>query len=65
MLEVRKDESLEGLNQQLNAISCNDNSILSKCRPLNDLQQEGKDLMMDMLEELVEKYIKINRECEF
>ncbi|CAG2216753.1 unnamed protein product [Mytilus edulis] len=55
MLEVRKDESLEGLNQQLNAISCNNNSILSKCRPLNELQQEGKDLMMDMLEELAEK----------
>jgi hypothetical protein len=51
---VQKSSRTHVLNEQLKLIE--KESILSKKRPLEKLQDSETDIVMDMLEELSEKY---------
>ena len=51
---VQKSSRTHVLNEQLQLIE--KESILSKKRPLEKLQDSETDIVMDMLEELSEKY---------
>ena len=51
---VQKSSRTHVLNEQLKLIE--KESILSKKRPLEKLQNSETDIVMDMLEELSEKY---------
>ena len=54
MKAVQKSSRTHALNEQLKLIE--KESILSKKRPLEKLQNSETDIVMDMLEELSEKY---------
>jgi hypothetical protein len=54
MKAVQKSSRTHVLNEQLKLIE--KESILSKKRPLEKLQDSETDIVMDMLEELSEKY---------
>lgn len=54
MKAVQKSSRMHTLNQQLKLIE--KESVLSKKRPLEKLQDCETDIVMDMLEELSEKY---------
>jgi hypothetical protein len=54
MRAVQKSSRTHVLNEQLKLIE--KESILSKKRPLEKLQDSETDIVMDMLEELSEKY---------
>jgi hypothetical protein len=54
MKAVQKSYRTHVLNEQLKLIE--KESILSKKRPLEKLQDSETDIVMDMLEELSEKY---------
>ena len=54
MKVVQKSSRTHVLNEQLKLIE--KESILSKKRPLEKLQDSETDIVMDMLEELSEKY---------
>ena len=54
MKAVQKSSRTHVLNEQLKLIETE--SILSKKRPLEKLQDSETDIVMDMLEELSEKY---------
>jgi hypothetical protein len=54
MKSVQKSSRTHVLNEQLQLIE--KESILSKKRPLEKLQDSETDIVMDMLEELSEKY---------
>jgi hypothetical protein len=54
MKSVQKSSRTHVLNEQLKLIE--KESILSKKRPLEKLQDSETDIVMDMLEELSEKY---------
>lgn len=54
MKAVQKSSRTHVLNEQLKLIE--KESILSKKRPLEKLQNSETDIVMDMLEELSEKY---------
>ena len=54
MKAVQKSSRTHILNEQLKLIE--KESILSKKRPLEKLQDSETDIVMDMLEELSEKY---------
>ena len=54
MKSVQKSSRTHVLNEQLQLIE--KESILTKKRPLEKLQDSETDIVMDMLEELSEKY---------